>query len=132
MADKKELQDIRGTVMKFVSMLDEDGPVRKAGLDMAPWRSPARTDFIVWHALEVFGGTGGIPLSALQDEVVKAGYTWDDSMRGMFDARLGAYGMRVTDEDWSPPNYNTPTREKLLKAENIRRRVNRLVGKFWS
>jgi len=130
-ADKKELQKIRGTVMKFVSMLDGETK-RSAGLDMAPWRSPARTDFIVWHVLEEFGGTEGIPLAALQDEVVKAGYTWDDSMRQAFDARLRAYGMKVTDTDWDPPNYNTPTREKLLKGEAIRSHVTRLVGKFWS
>ena len=133
MADKKELQKLRKTAMKIVSMLDENSPARKAGgVDMAPYQSPARNDFIVWHALELFGGTGGIPLAALQDECLKAGYTWDDTMRQMFDARLKAYGMRVTDDDWKQPDYSTPTRERLVKGEEIRRQVNRLVGKFWS
>lgn len=133
MADNAELKKIRGTIMRFVSMLDEGSRRRTAGLDLAPFRSPGRPDFIIWWALENFGGSpDGVPLTALQSEITKAGYTWDESMRGMFDARLGAYGMKITDADWSLPNYNTPTREMLLKSSDVKKHVVKLAGKFWS
>ena len=130
MTKPNELHKLRGTVMKFVSMLG-DGGLRRSAVDMAPFRNPARPDFIVWWALENFGGTGGVPLEALKVEASKAGFTWDDSMRETFNVRLSAYGMQVTDDTWTPPNYSTPTRDRLLSGSETKKRVSRLVGKFW-
>lgn len=123
---ERTLDSIQKTALRLLAYT-KGGRNRKAE-DLASWRTPARFEFLVSDLVTAAGGRSELPEKQAAVISQKLGYTWDDEIKKALSVGLAAYGITLSSEDYSQPDYSTPSREQLLSAS---KRVDRIKGKPW-
>lgn len=123
---KQSLEDIQKTVVHLLAYT-RGGRVRKAE-DLAT-KHPIRIEFLVSDILTMAGGRSEFPEARAKYMAEKEQFTWTEGLKSALATSLAAVGITLTPESWTPPDYSTPTRKKIMEGSD--KKVRRLKGKPW-
>jgi hypothetical protein len=126
--NERELEKIRLTAVKILGLVRGTPPNRVASGDLASWRTPGRLDYLI-ESIVTNAGKSTIPVDQAKERAIEFGFTWDPAMEEAIEQLLKPLGISLSKDKYESPNYDTPTREKLLQSAGPRvRRVLRGIS----